>query len=274
MSFHYLTNLFSDLDKLAAKSTTDASKPAETTKNEEEGSKTVPKSSENLLDSSEVIITNPFDNAYKTVKGMIQRGHGLNQIISLSQNDQQKAIKKLKGKHFLLKKNEILRGKKHQKSKKGTASRKLIRQKNLFDLKKLKYAQIEKMKFLWEDYMNELLSAKPMHKETNESEYMRLIRADFHGCEILIKNCKVANLRGVRGIVLKEGLKTFHIVTKKDKHLVVIKENCLFRFEVRDRVFEVLGAALVYRSDERIRIKPKNRNFLPRIEQIVDLFQD
>ena len=103
------------------------------------------------------------------------------------------------------------------------------------------------------------------------SEYLKLVRSDFHGANLKIISSTIEPLIDLQGIVVKESLKTFTLVTPKDKVVVVVKEKCVFEFWIGERKFEILGAGIVYRSDERIRITPKIRNYLPKLGGLLEV---
>lgn len=260
MSFEYLDDLFSSISPLEVlkKKSNKEEKSVFSSKAKKEKSLT------------KIKAENPLKNAYETLKGTLQRGQGLNQITSLV-SDSSKGIKKLKGKFFMLRKNEIKRGKKNKKTKNGIASRKLKRKKNLHNLKEIKdFSLALKINEFWNDYIKELLDLENKEK-LHDSDFLNFLKGDFHGAFIKVKKSKIESNDGIEGIVMKETLKTFGILNKLGEYKLVIKENCLFEVKVGNRKFEFLGISMVYRSDERTRVKYKKRNFLGRIERIVDI---
>lgn len=176
------------------------------------------------MDPTAITIHDPFKRAYECLKGVIQANHGLDLIVGLA-NDQTRAIEKLKHKHFMITKNQTKKGKKHTLAPKRVASRKTQRQHNLFELKTVTYNDVTPLADTWREYMKELVyenqdSWKQKNKEPSQSEYLRILRASYHMAPLTVlrKGCE-----DFTGIVLKETLQTFYMITAENAHRTVIK---------------------------------------------------
>lgn len=270
MSFNFLDKIFETIPG-PPKSDNNTTKDAKTP-NRVKKSKIAKKLKDEKLEMTAIKIHDPFTRAYDCLKGVIQKNHGLNQITNLASN-RGRAIKKLKNKHFMLTKNEVKRGKKHPSSKKKVASRKVQRQKALFELKYVNYSDIQPLTQVWKDYIKELLyEQKDMWtgklKDPSQTEFLRIMRASYHMATLTV------NQKGsppFEGIVLKETLSTFHMITSDNKHKQIVKAHSVFEFDIEDRRFRIVGASLGYRSEERIRVKWKLRNWTQYIDGIVGL---
>ena len=272
MSFSFLDSLFDSLNNNTYRSGNSAfDQNAQKQKKEEnemkENKKILKKKNvrkDNEKKSGSTFIIDPFKTAYETLEGSRpKRGEGLSTILPIADNEDILS-NKLKGKNFLLKKNEVRRGKKHRKSDR---IKKIIKTKKLFELEKMTYEDYKFMIELWEEYVLKLIGSIC---NFNDSVYLKLCRGDFHGAYISIVKSKVKSNQGIEGIVVMESLKSFVLLTKKDKVKRVLKQNIIFTFQVKKKTFMMLGAALIYRPDERIRIKPKIKNFLPKLREIFE----
>lgn len=256
MSFSFLNNLFSDL-------TEDKPRSQRKSKSECYFLETNVKYTKEAILVSKLDDGDIFNGLYKTLRGSNpKRGEGLNQITKLGK-DSEKLNSKLRGKNFVLKKNAILRGKKRTKQK---MNKKIIKKKKLFELGDLMYKDYEIMIEIWDEYILKLLGT--IYK-LNDSVYLKMLRADYHGAYLRVEKSKNKYEEGLEGIVLKESLKTFLLLTKENKQKRIIKENIIFSFKVKDKNFIILGAALIYRPDERIRLKPKMKNLIPKLKSIL-----
>uniref|UniRef100_A0A915M5N5 Ribonuclease P protein subunit p29 n=3 Tax=Meloidogyne TaxID=189290 RepID=A0A915M5N5_MELJA len=56
---------------------------------------------------------------------------------------------------------------------------------------------------------------------------------------------------GLYGIVLHESKSTFQMITKRDRVIVIPKEDTTFQFVVANKVFTLFGSALKQRSHLR-----------------------
>ncbi|TDL25557.1 RNase P/MRP, p29 subunit [Rickenella mellea] len=90
---------------------------------------------------------------------------------------------------------------------------------------------------LWLGYMSELLglaqvpSVAPSHIMPNSAGmHAKLIKADFHGCIMSVKQSKNPSLVGLTGIVVHETENAFKVVTADDKVKLLPKQNSIFTF--------------------------------------------
>ncbi|KAF9820206.1 hypothetical protein IEO21_01639 [Rhodonia placenta] len=111
--------------------------------------------------------------------------------------------------------------------------------------------QPEEMKFelfvplhqLWMGYMSELLAlapapATPITQFTSHAVpsaaamHPKLVKADFHGSLMTVRQSKNPCLVGLSGIVVHETENTFKIITREDRHKLIPKHNTIFSFAV------------------------------------------
>lgn len=52
---------------------------------------------------------------------------------------------------------------------------------------------------------------------------MKLLRADFHGAFMTILHSGIDSYIGLEGLIINESLKTYKIITKNNKILVILK---------------------------------------------------
>ncbi|CCA75218.1 related to ribonuclease P protein subunit p29 [Serendipita indica DSM 11827] len=138
---------------------------------------------------------------------------------------------------------------------------------------------------MWETYMADVMgfALRPEHlpaKERIEASVKagvgaiqaKLLKADFHGCIVTVKDCKNASRIGGEGIVVHETSNTFKVVTREDELKVYPKQGTVFSFslplfapsphsrESDPRIsFDLYGNQFRYRAGERAgkKFKPK-----------------
>ncbi|WMV44779.1 hypothetical protein MTR67_038164 [Solanum verrucosum] len=73
----------------------------------------------------------------------------------------------------------------------------------------------------WKDYVTKLL------KNIGKNQLSQcLLNADLHGALILVVQCKIAGIVGVRGIMIRETIETFGIITEDNKFQAVSSRPC------------------------------------------------
>ncbi|KAF5368892.1 hypothetical protein D9758_002976 [Tetrapyrgos nigripes] len=140
--------------------------------------------------------------------------------------------------------------KKRKEAKKKRAKNKLLmkrRDAKLNGIWKLEKGQAKFELFiplhhLWMGYMSEILglpqsssvSGVPTLKDAPSSVGMhpKLVKADFHGSILTVKQSKCPSLVGLSGIVIHETENTFRIVTRDNKDKILPKQNSIFTFSV------------------------------------------
>uniref|UniRef100_M0ZNE8 Ribonuclease P family protein n=1 Tax=Solanum tuberosum TaxID=4113 RepID=M0ZNE8_SOLTU len=88
---------------------------------------------------------------------------------------------------------------------------------------------------------------KPMHDRKNQLSQC-LLNADLHGALILVVQCKIAGLVGVRGIMIRETIETFGIISEDNKFQVVPKKLSVFMLQVDCWKVTLLGDKLISRN--------------------------
>lgn len=125
------------------------------------------------------------------------------------------------------------------------------RRKCIYDIPKAerKYSLYLGLHELWCAYMREILLGwaaspsttseeelarrrdKPVRIETQQAG-AKLASADYHGARLVVVRSRCVDRVGVRGIVVRDTMGTFVLVTEKNEVKTVPKEGTVFRFEV------------------------------------------
>ncbi|KAJ3480942.1 hypothetical protein NLI96_g8000 [Meripilus lineatus] len=125
--------------------------------------------------------------------------------------------------------------------KAGVIRKQEVKQKGLWKLSKAetKFDNFLPLHFLWLDYMSELLNLTPPPSppethggggvSSNASNiHTKLVKADFHGSILTVRQSKNPCLVGLSGIVVHETENAFKIVTQKDSLKLVPKPHSIF----------------------------------------------
>lgn len=87
----------------------------------------------------------------------------------------------------------------------------------------------------------------------------KILKADLHGAVVTVVASKVNTYVGLQGIVLKETLRSFEVMTKDDRLLRILKKNSVFLLHTDTTSFKLYGCNLVYRPADRIKHKFKSK---------------
>ncbi|PVG04300.1 RNase P/MRP, p29 subunit [Serendipita vermifera] len=114
-----------------------------------------------------------------------------------------------------------------------------------FDQRLAKWDLFWPIHLMWLGYMAELMGLKPRpdklpSKEEAEKTAMpnvgamqaKLLKADFHGCIVKVKESKNASRIGCEGIVVHETSNTFKVVTRKNQLKVLPKQGAIFLLSI------------------------------------------
>ncbi|KAI0748027.1 RNase P/MRP, p29 subunit [Daedaleopsis nitida] len=122
---------------------------------------------------------------------------------------------------------------KNESRKRGTW--KLRKEETKFDL----YLPLHS---LWLGYMSELLSLIPQPAAPSADPasampgaagmHAKLIKADFHGSIVTVRQSKNPCLVGLSGIVIHETENAFKVITRKDELKMLPKQNSIFVFAI------------------------------------------
>ncbi|PPR02171.1 hypothetical protein CVT24_011359 [Panaeolus cyanescens] len=132
------------------------------------------------------------------------------------------------------------------KAKSGIIGKKEAKEKGVweFDRNQAKFKLFLPLHNLWMGYMSELLVLQPLPKEAPRQEvaakampgvagmHPKLLKADFTGSIMTVKQSKNPALVGLSGIVIHETENVFKVVTKNDQLKVIPKQNSIFTFAV------------------------------------------
>ncbi|KAH9934788.1 RNase P/MRP p29 subunit [Fomitopsis serialis] len=127
----------------------------------------------------------------------------------------------------------------------GVAPHRDVRQRSSWQLKQqeAKFHLFLPLHTLWMGYMAELLALPPAPSGPNNKSipeaipnsaamHAKLVKADFHGSIMTVRQSKNPSLVGLSGIVIHETENAFKIVTRKDQLKMVPKQNSIFAFAV------------------------------------------
>ena len=97
----------------------------------------------------------------------------------------------------------------------------------------------------WKSYIYELCLPAQSSKDLQQ----RLVNADLHGAFLRVAEAKEPRVRGVSGIVIRDSASALHVVTKKERVVVIPKRHCVFEFQLdATRVVTLLGDGLILES--------------------------
>ncbi|KAG8832414.1 hypothetical protein FRC17_001395 [Serendipita sp. 399] len=110
-----------------------------------------------------------------------------------------------------------------------------------FDKNLAKWDLFWPIHLMWERYMAEVMGllSRPQHLPSRDdianaqmpnvgAIQAKLLKADFHGCIVKVKECKNASRTGGEGIVVHETSNTFKVVTRNNKLKVLPKQGTIF----------------------------------------------
>ncbi|KAF8063538.1 Rof/RNase P-like protein [Lyophyllum atratum] len=130
-----------------------------------------------------------------------------------------------------------------EKKRKGIIGKREAKEKGVwrFDETQAKFDLFLPLHHLWMGYMSELLGLlqpppsgppPPQAMQSGSSMHPKLVKADFHGSIMTVRQSKNPCLVGISGIVIHETENAFKIVTQRDKMKLIPKENSIFAFAV------------------------------------------
>jgi ribonuclease P protein subunit POP4 len=181
--------------------------------------------------------------------------------------------------------------KKKKRAKPAPLSARQKRALMLYDIPKSeqKYEIYEPLNRMWIGYIQEVLGLREEGGQISSGEAAKLCSADFHGAELEVVRSRCVSRVGVKGIVVKDSMFMFEVVTRENAVKVLPKEHTIFRFTVpfptkkadvveegkeetpgpseerkkpKDLVFELHGDQFELRAADRANRKFKS-HFLP-----------
>ncbi|PIL23904.1 hypothetical protein GSI_13655 [Ganoderma sinense ZZ0214-1] len=126
----------------------------------------------------------------------------------------------------------------------GVVSKKESRKRGIWKLRKeeAKFELFVPLHMLWLGYMSELLSLAPQPATPSADPasampgtagmHTKLVKADFHGAIVTVRQSKNPCLVGLSGIVVHETENSFKVITRKDEQKLLPKLNSIFVFAV------------------------------------------
>ncbi|KAK6106563.1 hypothetical protein QQG55_24710 [Brugia pahangi] len=125
------------------------------------------------------------------------------------------------------------------------------------DMKSLKYSQFEPLYELWCDYFSTLING------SNGQLDARMLKADYHGCLLMIVEAANPTQVGICGIVIRETRQTFMLITKQDRLLTIPKQDTIFQFALEGKIYLLFGNAFRFQPSLRAKKIFKNRCSIP-----------
>ncbi|EJW85865.1 hypothetical protein WUBG_03223, partial [Wuchereria bancrofti] len=99
------------------------------------------------------------------------------------------------------------------------------------------YSQFEPLYELWCDYFSTLVNG------SNGQLDARMLKADYHGCLLMIVEAANPAQVGICGIVTRETRQTFMLITKQDRLLTIPKQDTIFQFALEGKIYLLFGNA-------------------------------
>ncbi|XP_015924686.1 ribonuclease P protein subunit p29 [Parasteatoda tepidariorum] len=106
---------------------------------------------------------------------------------------------------------------------------------------------------LWKQYMKNMLELKESLPSDLSNVHIKLAKADYHGCMIVVASSICPHYVGIRGIVIQETKNVFRIITPEDKVKTVPKKGSIFCFTLGENVFKIYGDNFMKLPYERMK---------------------
>ncbi|CAG9539033.1 unnamed protein product [Cercopithifilaria johnstoni] len=125
------------------------------------------------------------------------------------------------------------------------------------DLKNLKYSQFEPLYELWCDYFSTLVDGSGGQLDA------RVLKADYHGCLLMVAEAANPSQVGICGIVTRETRQTFMLITKQDRLLTIPKQDTIFQFALEGKIYILFGNAFRFQPSLRAKKILRSRSSIP-----------
>ncbi|KAM3721341.1 Ribonuclease P protein subunit [Dirofilaria immitis] len=125
------------------------------------------------------------------------------------------------------------------------------------DLNNLKYSQFEPLYELWCDYFSTLVN------ESSGQWDARVLKADYHGCMLMVAEAANPTQVGICGIVIRETKQTFMLITKHDRFLTIPKQDTIFQFALENKIYILFGNAFRFQPSLRAKKILRYRSSIP-----------
>ena len=126
----------------------------------------------------------------------------------------------------------------------------------------LNYSDVVIMNEMWRAYVAGLLfGAKGGRLDDAQAHLAKLLKADFHGARICVVKSSNKALVGLQGIVLKEGARSFQIVSEDNRQRLLLKHQCVFAVELdKGQFLRINGPQFLHKGSNRTKAKFKDRS--------------
>ncbi|KAH9507694.1 RNase P/RNase MRP complex subunit [Bulinus truncatus] len=112
---------------------------------------------------------------------------------------------------------------------------------------------------MWTKYIEDLIQFSSLKDSSLPAAALKLMKADFHGCPIIVAQSKCPSYIGVQGIIIKETKNTFVLILKDDTIKCIPKVNSIFNVILQDHIFTIYGNQFTIKPGERAGKKFKSK---------------
>ncbi|XP_052817196.1 ribonuclease P protein subunit p29-like [Mya arenaria] len=115
---------------------------------------------------------------------------------------------------------------------------------------------------LWQDYMRDILDVS-RYSSADRRQYQmnneRLLKADYHGCYIVVRSSRCPSLVGLAGIVVMETKNMVKVIGKDNRLKSIPKMHSVFSFELDGFLFTIHGNNFCVSAFQRSKRKFKQK---------------
>lgn len=161
---------------------------------------------------------------------------------------------RLKQKQLVL--ENVVSSREKKSNKRGKISRKTLSALGLHKISKehKKYQNFVPLHDLWKNYIRDLYEVRGEVKIQADE---RILKVDYHGAILSVKDCRCKSYVGLNGIVVKESKNMMTIITTLDELKSIPKKNTLFEIVIHGSRITIYGNAILGRPGERMKGKVK-----------------
>ncbi|KAK3741946.1 hypothetical protein RRG08_024692 [Elysia crispata] len=125
-----------------------------------------------------------------------------------------------------------------------------------------KYSTYLPLKELWTSYIEDLMQVDLSKLTTSvlPSLAQKMMKADLHGCPLIVRRSKCPSYIGVEGIVIQETRNMFTLISVDDRVKRIPKANSVFTTVLHNAVFTIHGNQFLVRPGERAAKKFKAKS--------------
>lgn len=183
-----------------------------------------------------------------------------NYLQNLLPSSDSKAIENELKKNFIFSKQKISQARRSKRRGKLLSNKKRMELglRNVGSEYGMKYNDLLPLNDLWLKYMKEMLGEKffknipqdPLDPNW-ESVNQQLMKADFHGAEILVIQSKCPSLVGQGGIIIQDTKNAFRICGKDNRIRTIPKDVIIMNIHLGQNKLELFGKEISIKPTER-----------------------